>query len=72
MKINMNANFFKCLKSYGADIGIIVECELDYPQAVLIHLKDRSALHFLTMTDRRGLRRKNKRYRNKEYVIKLQ
>ena len=70
-RINVDAGFMNCLKSYGADI-IIVECEFDYPQILLIYLKDRKILHFFTMTKRRGLESKIKRYRNREHIIKLQ
>ena len=71
-RINVDAGFMNCLKSYGADIIIIVECESDYLQILLIYLKDRKILHFFTMTKRRGLESKIKRYRNREHAIKLE
>jgi len=34
--IEVNKEFAKCLKNYGANVVFVVECKYDYPQIVLI------------------------------------
>jgi len=67
-KIDISTDFIKCLEKYRADVVVILECEFDYPQVLLIHLCDKRIIHFFNM-DRAVLREKINRYRDRKYVI---
>ena len=57
-EINVSDELIKCLKSYGADIVLISECEFDYPHIVLIYLKEGRVIHYMS---ERNLSAKRKR-----------
>jgi len=71
-KVGLSSDFTKCLKGYGADIVMILECEFDYPHVVLVYLREKKVVHFFCTAERRGLREKIGKYRRRGYVIKLE
>ncbi len=65
-----NKELVECLKSYSADDVLILEGEFDYPQVVLIFLKERKIMHFFTLEKMRGLWIKPDWYRQGKHIIR--
>lgn len=46
-KVNVDEEFVECMRNYGADIVLVLECKFGYPQVALIFLKERKIICYL-------------------------
>lgn len=59
MKVIVNDELIECLRGYGADAVIAVECEYDYPHVILVHIKEGRIIHYMPERDLSVKRRKH-------------
>jgi len=54
-KVNVDEEFVECMRNYGADIVLVLECKFGYPQVALIFLKEKKIIHYFSLKKEAGL-----------------